>query len=159
MIMNTSSALLTDTNTVHTDPLASHKNVLQQMSQQVNIPVVFKRQKPWQHVNTDNINLIKAGTNKCDMPNHSLVVWCECNLPVWRYTGGHRVATTTGYASYTRHFEIQQCSNMLYINGTDFRGSISDLRMLLELMLYTYPILIKVYGINGINKEDIRTSY
>jgi len=151
MIMNTSNALLTDPNTKCDDQLASHKNVLKQMSQQLQIPVVFKKQKPWQHVNTDNINLIKASTNKCDMPAHSLVVWCESNLPVWRYTGGHPIPNNHGYNIYTRHFEVQQCSNMLYINGTDFRGSISSLRMLLELMLCTYPILIKVYGINKDN--------
>jgi len=156
MIMNTSSVLSTETNTVITDQLASHKNVLMQMSQQFQIPVVFKRQKPWQHVNTDNINLIKASTNKCDMPAHSLVVWCESNLPIWRYTGGLRIPNKNGYNFYTKHFELQQCRNMLYINGTEFRGSISTLRMLLELMLCTYPILTKVYGIN---KDDITPNF
>ena len=151
MIMNTSNALLTDLNTINADPLASHKSVLMQKSQQLQIPVVFKKQKPWQHVNTDNINFIKASTNKCDMPSHSLVVWCESNLPVWRYTSGRAINTKSNYTIYTRHLEIQQCSNMLYINGTDFRGSISSLRTLLELMLCTYPILMNVYGIDTSN--------
>ena len=132
--MNTSNAPSTDPDTKQ---LASHKSVLMQMSQQLKIPVVFKKQKPWQHVNTDNINFIKASTNKCDMPPNCLIVWCESNRPVWRYTGSH-----------TRHFELQQYPDMLYINSTDFCGPISSLRMLLGLMICTYPILINVYGIN-----------
>lgn len=148
MIMNTSNVLSTDPNTTHVDPIASDKKILLNMSQHLGIPVIFKRQKAWQHVNDLNVNLIKASINKCDMPAHSLVVWCESNLPVWRYTGGHTIPNNAGYAMYTRHLELQQCTNMLYINGSDFRGDISTLRMLLELMICTYPILEHVYGVN-----------
>lgn len=148
--MNTSSAPSTETNPVteEYDPIDSDKKALMHMSDHYKIPVIFKKQRAWVHGNSKNINLIKASVNKCDMPRHSLVVWCESNLPVFRYTGGQVIKGRQGYQTYTKHFEIQQCANQLYINGTDFRGTINSLRMLLKLMICTYPVLEHVYGID-----------
>lgn len=155
--MSTSNALLTDPNTMQNDPLASEKKRLINMSQHLEIPVLFKRQKAWQHVSDHNVNLIKSSINKCDMPSHSLVVWVESNLPVWRYTGGKTIPNNSGYAMFTRHLELQQCSHMLYINGSDLNGNLGTLRMLIDLMICTYPIIKGVYNIDVSNMKPVHS--
>lgn len=127
------------------DPMTEAKLVLAARSVALHLPVYFKKQKPWTHHDTSDLEFIKSSTNKCDMPQHSLVVWVASGNPTWRYTGGFKVPGTN-YPRYTRHFEVEQWHDQLYINGCDLHGSIETMQVLLNMMRLTYPILNKVYG-------------
>lgn len=104
--------------------------------------IFFKSQKPWKFALEQPVKLIKASTNKADMPQKACVCWTESGCPTWRFT--EFINAKGGHVS---HLELHERAGHTYINGSSLQGPTRNLVMFHHFTEITKQVFELVYNL------------